>query len=357
MRLVQMYEYDVALSFAGENREYVREIAKKLKAKKLKVFYDEFEETNLWGKDLYQYLHYIYKECSLFCVVFVSSSYIKKAWTRHELKAAQNRAFLDNSEYILPLLLEPGINLPGLPDTIGYISIKDHTIAQVVKIIYEKVYTVKPTKEEEFEIKRKVYTTVFQTFNFIIDKYICFGRGSKNAELAFLQYLISDYKNFLLEHAHEINSDLYVFLVQILKEVEKYIENGEVIDLYHSANLQYKTNALNTLKKAFEDSGFSEHFDFHFYLYSNDTLNDRDSMLVNALKGIAQKLSVQIQKPVSIIDYLDQITRLENFDGYVENGDNTEFIEMLLNTEELKEIKEMYDDSPIITFNEDDTEE
>ena len=57
-----MYEYDVALSFAGENREYVREIAKKLKAKKLKVFYDEFEETNLWGKDLYQYLKYIYKE-------------------------------------------------------------------------------------------------------------------------------------------------------------------------------------------------------------------------------------------------------------------------------------------------------
>ena len=43
--------------------------------------------------------------------------------------------------------------------------------------------------------------------------------------------------------------------------------------------------------------------------------------------------------------------------AYVENGDNTEFIEMLLNTEELKEIKEMYDDSPIITFNEDDTEE
>lgn len=138
-----MYEYDVALSFAGENREYVREIAKKLKAKKLKVFYDEFEETNLWGKDLYQYLHYIYKECSLFCVVFVSSSYIKKAWTRHELKAAQNRAFLDNSEYILPLLLEPGINLPGLPDTIGYISIKDHTIAQVANIlIFIFIYTV-----------------------------------------------------------------------------------------------------------------------------------------------------------------------------------------------------------------------
>lgn len=150
-----MHEYDVALSFAGENREYVRDIAQKLKAKKLKVFFDEFEETNLWGKDLYQYLHYIYKERSLFCVIFVSSSYIKKAWTRHELKAAQNRAFLDNTEYILPLLLEPDINLPGLPDTIGYVSTKDHTISQIVKMICEKVYTVKPAKEEELKKKRK----------------------------------------------------------------------------------------------------------------------------------------------------------------------------------------------------------
>ncbi len=42
-----MYEYDVVLSFAGENREYAREMAQKLKAKKLKVFFDEFEEAKL----------------------------------------------------------------------------------------------------------------------------------------------------------------------------------------------------------------------------------------------------------------------------------------------------------------------
>lgn len=352
-----MYEYDVALSFAGEEREYVREIAKKLKAKKLKVFYDEFEETNLWGKDLYQYLHYIYKECSLFCVVFVSSSYIKKAWTKHELKAAQNRAFLDNTEYILPLLLEPGINLPGLPDTIGYVSTKDHTISQIVKKICEKIYTVKPMREEEFEIKKKIYNIVFQTFNFIIDKYVCFGRGSKKAELVFLEYLISDYKNFLLVHAHEINSDLYVFLVQILRELEIYIEGGEVINLYHSVNLQCKTNAINTLKKAFEDSGFSEQFDFCFYLYSNDTLNDRKGMVENALLNIVQKLSSRIKKPTSIMEYLEQIVRLVNFDEYVEDGDNTELIEMFQNTEELKEMEKMYNDSDIITFDIDDAEE
>ena len=72
-----MYEYDVVLSFAGEDRGYVQDIAKKLKAKGIKVFYDEFEEAKLWGKDLYQYLYYIYKE-SAFFVLFLYRQIISK---------------------------------------------------------------------------------------------------------------------------------------------------------------------------------------------------------------------------------------------------------------------------------------
>lgn len=172
-----------------------------------------------------------------------------------------------------------------------------------------------------------------------------------------MESLIFDYKNFLLEHAHEINSDLYVFLVKILRELEEYIENGELINIYHSVNLQYKANVLNTLNKAFEDGGFSEQFDFYFYLYSNDTLNDRHSMLKNALLDIEQKVSSLIQKPVSVMDYFEQLVRLLNFDEYDEDGDNTELIEILQNTEEIKEMERMYNDSDIITFDIDDTEE
>ncbi len=40
--------YDVALSFAGEDRDYVEEVATILKSFKVRVFYDKFEETNLW---------------------------------------------------------------------------------------------------------------------------------------------------------------------------------------------------------------------------------------------------------------------------------------------------------------------
>ena len=48
----ESYEYDVALSFAGEDREYVEQVALFLKKKNIAVFYDYFEEVDLWGKNL-----------------------------------------------------------------------------------------------------------------------------------------------------------------------------------------------------------------------------------------------------------------------------------------------------------------
>ena len=48
--------YEVALSFAGEDRAYVREVKDELKKLRITVFYDEDEQAALWGKDLYVYL-------------------------------------------------------------------------------------------------------------------------------------------------------------------------------------------------------------------------------------------------------------------------------------------------------------
>lgn len=56
------YYYDVVLSFAGEDREYVEECADILTALGIKVFYDSYEQDVLWGKDLYTCKIYI---CSI----------------------------------------------------------------------------------------------------------------------------------------------------------------------------------------------------------------------------------------------------------------------------------------------------
>jgi hypothetical protein len=95
------YKYDEAFSFAGENREYINKVANILLDKGVKVFYDNFEEANLWGKDLAAHFDYIYNEESRYVVIFVSKSYKEKRWTRHELRMALQRALGQKEEYIV----------------------------------------------------------------------------------------------------------------------------------------------------------------------------------------------------------------------------------------------------------------
>ena len=99
---MRQYQYDVALSFAGEDRIYAEALAVALQCQEIKVFYDEFEKSDLWGKNLYTYLCDIYQNKARYCVVFLSQHYATKLWTNHEREASQARAFGENVEYILP---------------------------------------------------------------------------------------------------------------------------------------------------------------------------------------------------------------------------------------------------------------
>lgn len=66
------HDYDVALSFAGEDRAYVDDVAKILHALGVRVFY-EYETTDLWGKDLFTHLDEVYRKRSKYCVMFISA--------------------------------------------------------------------------------------------------------------------------------------------------------------------------------------------------------------------------------------------------------------------------------------------
>ena len=75
---MKIEKYDIALSFAGENRAYVEEVAAGLKAAGVKVFYDAFEKANLWGKNLIDHLADIYSNAR-YVVLFISKEYVEKA--------------------------------------------------------------------------------------------------------------------------------------------------------------------------------------------------------------------------------------------------------------------------------------
>lgn len=111
------FEYEVALSFAGEDRPYVDKVANYLKRNDVSVFYDSFED--LWGEDLFQHLSDVYQNKARFIIIFISQHYAKKPWAKHELKSAQAGTFLSDRTRILPVIFDE-TEIPGVLRTIGY---------------------------------------------------------------------------------------------------------------------------------------------------------------------------------------------------------------------------------------------
>jgi predicted aspartyl protease len=118
------YEFDVALSFAGEQRSDVERVADYLKNAGLRVFYDAHEKASLWGKDLYVHLSDVYQNRARYCIIFASREYADKSWTGHERQNAQARALREKgNEYILPVRFDD-TEVPGLPRTVGYLDFR-----------------------------------------------------------------------------------------------------------------------------------------------------------------------------------------------------------------------------------------
>jgi len=132
------FEYDVALSFAGEDRSIVDKFVQLLRTKNITVFYDNDNLADLWGKNLIDHLAEIYGKKARFCLMFISQHYPLKKWTNLERTHAQARAFRDPKEYILPIRLDD-TEVPGIPETIGYIDLRKHSPESAVNILEQKI--------------------------------------------------------------------------------------------------------------------------------------------------------------------------------------------------------------------------
>lgn len=131
--------FDVCLSFAGEQRDYVERIAQELKAAGLRVFYDQDEDIAalVWGRDLGELLDYVYRQGSRFCVMFISSDYADKAWTTHERRSALARA-VEEEGYVLPARFDD-TELPGLRPTVAYLDLRETAPATLVEFITKRL--------------------------------------------------------------------------------------------------------------------------------------------------------------------------------------------------------------------------
>jgi hypothetical protein len=117
-----MFDYDVAISFAGEDRDFAKYIAQRV-VPRFRVFFDEYERVNLWGSDLSVSLPSKYVS-SRYCVILQSDEYLEKVWTTLERQAIIYE-FLKRrgNDYVLPIRVRGCFApIPGLSGLIGYVT-------------------------------------------------------------------------------------------------------------------------------------------------------------------------------------------------------------------------------------------
>ena len=131
-------KYQVALSFAGEERAYVEEVARHLQDRSIAVFYDGFATVELWGRSGTEAFDDAFGRQSAYVVMFISAAYVSKAWPRHERRSALSRMIQEQHEYILPVRFDDSC-VPGLPADILYCRARDHTPAQLAGKIASKL--------------------------------------------------------------------------------------------------------------------------------------------------------------------------------------------------------------------------
>jgi hypothetical protein len=130
--------WDVAISFAGDDRSVAKELRDVLKDKGIEVFYDFDQQAQLWGKDLNRVLTEVYRNEALFMVIIVSNNYPEKDWTNFEFVNGKDAEKERSIEYLLPLRLDD-THVVGLKESIAMIDLRKQSIEHVANVLSEKI--------------------------------------------------------------------------------------------------------------------------------------------------------------------------------------------------------------------------
>ncbi|MEV6239246.1 TIR domain-containing protein [Lentzea sp. NPDC051838] len=129
--------YHVALSYAGEDREYVAKVAVALAELGVRYFYDQEAQVELWGTHLNESLERIYLNDSASVLIFISEWYAVKTWPTQERRMALIRA-MEDPESILSARFDD-TRVPGILPDVVTMSANDTPPEMLAQRVAEKL--------------------------------------------------------------------------------------------------------------------------------------------------------------------------------------------------------------------------
>ena len=228
----QVFDYDVALSYAAEDRTYVGQIAARLRELGVRLFYDEYATAELWGNDLYALLDDIYRKRARFAVVFVSCHYASKPWTQHERQSAQARALIEVGPYILPVRLDDS-ELPGLRPTVSYIDARTTPAERLVWLIQQKLSATPGVTSAPPPLLHSPRT--------VEQKRELLAQRPDGWE-----YLL--YAGEIWRRRHSLESRYLDHEIGYARRTRQHLDDGEALDLMRGAMTDFSACMTNTVR-------------------------------------------------------------------------------------------------------------
>ncbi len=146
-------QYDIAVSFAGEHRDYVSRTVEACKKLGLRVFYDKDKNNEWWGGNFIRKQRTVYSSQTRFFVPFLSNEYVTKPIPMDEFSSAMMTAVKQGDGYILPVLMD-NVDVPPdlLHPHIHYFRSEDYSPEELASELQEKVASAKASGQEPEDI-------------------------------------------------------------------------------------------------------------------------------------------------------------------------------------------------------------
>lgn len=132
--------FKVALSFPGELRDFVKEVAAEL-AETLqpeRVLYDKYHEAEFAQLDLDLHLQRLYHQESELIAVFLNADYERKPWPGLEWRVVRNLILAGRGIAVIVFRFDD-TPIAGLLPSDGYISVERRSPAEVAKLILQRL--------------------------------------------------------------------------------------------------------------------------------------------------------------------------------------------------------------------------
>lgn len=133
--------FTIALSFPGEHRTFVEQVATALSSQigKDRVLYDNYYEAEFARPNLDTHLQSLYHDDSELIAVFLCEDYERKEWCGLEWRAIRDLIKKRQASSVMPFRFDM-TEIPGLFSTDGYVWIDNRTPLEIAAVILKRLY-------------------------------------------------------------------------------------------------------------------------------------------------------------------------------------------------------------------------